>query len=242
VGNIVGIIPARGGSVGVPLKNIKKLNNKPLIAYTIEAALNSNCLDRVIVSTDHDDIARISLEYGAEVPFIRPKDISEDVDTEHVLIHAIKYLEDIENYKIDAVVLLQPTSPFRSVETIQNCVKLYNDVDCADSIVGVNNIEGFRPEWMLSIDDKGKINPYATPFLHDNKPVIKLAARQSFPTLYKQNGTVYVTSRDLLMKEGLVIGSNAHAVITEEIEAVDIDTPVDFVICEALMKNTKFNH
>ncbi|SVD14560.1 uncharacterized protein METZ01_LOCUS367414, partial [marine metagenome] len=153
VGNIVGIIPARGGSVGVPLKNIKRLNGKPLIAYTIQAALASNCLDRVIVSTDHDDISRISLEYGAEVPFVRPKDISEDVDTELVLQHAIKYIEENENYKIDAVVLLQPTSPFRKVKTIQKCVKLYKETDDADSVVSVNNIEGHIVSPTMKVSD-----------------------------------------------------------------------------------------
>ena len=124
--NIVGIIPARGGSVVVPLKNIKKLNGKPLIEYTIEAALKSNILDRIIVSTDHKDIAEISKISGAEVPFLRPADISEDVDTEYVLQHAIKFMED-EGYKVDAVVLLQPTSPFRKPETITKCVELYKN-------------------------------------------------------------------------------------------------------------------
>ena len=118
-GQIIGLIPARGGSVGVPLKNIRNLGNKPLIAHTIEAALNSEVLDRVIVSTDHEDIAKASLKFGAEVPFTRPPEISEDVETELVLQHAVRYLEENEKIKIDAVVLLQPTSPFRTPETIR---------------------------------------------------------------------------------------------------------------------------
>ena len=241
MGNIVGIIPARGGSVGVPLKNIRHLNGKPLIAYTIEAAIASKCLDRVIVSTDHDEIRKISLEYGAEVPFVRPKDISEDVETELVLQHAVNYLEEVEKIDIDAIVLLQPTSPFRKVQTIKSCVKLFKDTKDADSIVSINNVEGHRPEWMFSINKNGKIDPYATPFLHNDKPVIKLAARQSFPVLFRHNGSVYVSSRDLLMKDELVIGPNAYAVLTEEIEAVDIDTQEDLLVSEALMKNTNFD-
>jgi len=236
--NVVGIIPARGGSVGVPLKNIKKLNGYPLIQYTIQAALDSDSLDRIIVSTDHDEIASISESLGAEVPFKRPTDISEDVETELVLQHAVKYLEDSESYDIDAVVLLQPTSPFRKAKTIKECVKLFKEKADADSVVSVNNVEGFRPEWMLSIDDSQKITPYNTPFYHDELPVIKLVARQSFPDLYRQNGSVWVTSRDLLMNDNLVIGPNAYAVITEEIEAVDIDTKVDFLVAESLMKIT----
>jgi len=237
MGNIVGIIPARGGSVGVPLKNIKNLNGYPLIKYTIQAALDSRALDRIIVSTDHDEIASVSEKCGGEVPFKRPADISEDVDTELVLQHAINYLENEENYKVEAVVLLQPTSPFRKASTIKKCVELYKNTLDADSIVSVNNVEGFRPEWMLTIDENHKIKPYSTPFFHKGNPVIKLAARQSFPLLYRQNGSVWVTSRELLMNDNLVIGPNAYSVITEEIEAVDIDTPVDFMIAESLMVN-----
>ena len=232
--NIVGIIPARGGSVGVPLKNIKNLNGHPLIKYTIDSAIKSNVLDRIIVSTDHDEIAEASLKYGAEVPFVRPKDISEDVETELVLQHAVKYLEGAQ-YPVDAVVLLQPTSPFRRALTIKKTVDLYKSEDC-DSVITVQNIEGNRPEWMLSIDKNSKVIPYATPFDDDGRPVIKLSARQSFPALYKQNGLVYVTDKKLLMKKTLTIGPNALAVVVEEEEAVDIDTFTDFHIAEALMK------
>lgn len=235
--NIVGIIPARGGSVGVPLKNIKKLNGRPLIEYTIQAAISSESLDRIIVSTDHDEIASFSESCGAEVPFKRPVDISEDVETEIVLKHAVKYLENEEDYDVDAIVLLQPTSPFRKATTIKKCVDLYKNMPDADSVVSINNVEGYRPEWMLTIDDNFKVKPYNTPFMHNGKPVIKLAARQSFPELFRQNGSVWVTSRDLLMKDNLVIGPNAYAVITEEIEAVDIDTLTDFMIAESLMQN-----
>lgn len=233
--NIVGIIPARSGSVGVFLKNIKLLNGKPLIEYTIEAAKSSKVLDRVIVSTDHDEIAGISKECGAEVPFKRPPDISEDVETELVLQHAVNYLEKEEQYPVDAIVLLQPTSPFRKSETIQKCIQKFCESPEIDSVITVNNIEGFRPEWMLALDKQNKITPYNTPFTEDGKPVIKLAARQSFHTLYKQNGVVYVASRDLLMKKSLIIGFNAYAVITDEQEALDIDTHLDFLIAEAIM-------
>ena len=236
MGDIVGVIPARGGSVGVPLKNIKLLNGKPLIYYTIESALKSGVLDRVIVSTAHTEIAAISKEFGAEVPFMRPADISEDVDTELVLQHAVRYLEDTERYPVDAVVLLQPTSPFRSDETIRKCVEVYNGNDGADSAVTVHNVEGNRPEWMLSLDKSGMVIPYNTPFEEAGEPVIKLAARQSFPALYKQNGVVYVTEKQLLLDKTLVIGPNAYAVVVEESEALDIDTHMDFLIAEAIMK------
>ena len=106
---VVGIIPARGGSVGVPLKNIRNLGGKPLISYTIEAAIESKVLDRIIVSTDHEGIAEVAEQYGAEVPFVRPPDISEDVETELVLQHAVNFLEE-DGLIIDGVVLLPSLS------------------------------------------------------------------------------------------------------------------------------------
>jgi len=233
-GKIIGIIPARGGSVGVPLKNIRDLGGKPLISYTIEAAIESKALDRVIVSTDHEGIAEVARQYGAEVPFVRPSDISEDVETELVLQHAINFLEN-ENVMVDGVVLLQPTSPFRTSKTIKKCVEAYKNNPDADSVVTVNNIEGFRPEWMLSVNKDKRITPYATPFELNGKPVIKLIARQDFPELHKQNGVVYVTKRDLLMKESLVIGPDAYAEIIPEAETFDIDTETDLLIAEAIV-------
>lgn len=233
--NIVGIIPARGGSVGVPLKNIRKLGGIPLIAHTIKAAIESQALDRIIVSTDHDEIADISKKFGAEVPFKRPPKISEDVETELVLQHAVEFLEKNDT-KVDAIVLLQPTSPFRTKDTIRKCVERFKNTPQADSIVTVNNIEGFRPEWMMYVDSKNKITPYATPFKQNGSPVIKLVARQDFPELFKQNGVVYVTKRDLLMKENLVIGPKTYAEIISELETVDIDTETDLIIAEAIFQ------
>lgn len=109
---VLGVIHARGGSKRIPLKNIKILNGKPLIAYIISAALKAKTIDRLIVSTDHPDIIRISKEYGAEVPFIRPKDISEDVPSELVTQHAVNFIEQEEGRQIEIAVTFQPTTPF----------------------------------------------------------------------------------------------------------------------------------
>lgn len=233
---IVAIIPARGGSVGVPLKNIRKLNGKPLIEYTIEGAINSDVFDRIIVSTDHDGIKEASLKAGAEVPFKRPADISEDVETELVLQHAVSFLE-ANNYYPDAIALLQPTSPFRSIKTIQDAVKILKKNIDSDSVVAVNNVEGYRPEWMLRLGPENEVIPWDTPFKFNGNPIIKLVARQSFPTCYKQNGVFYLAKRDLLMKHCLMIGEKAYAVETSELEAIDIDTELDFKIAEVIMKN-----
>ncbi len=233
---IVAIIPARGGSVGVPLKNIRDLNGKPLIEYTIEGAISSGVFDRVIVSTDHDGIKEASIKAGAEVPFRRPADISEDVETELVLQHAVTFLEE-NNYYPDAIALLQPTSPFRSIKTIQDAVEILKGNLDADSVVAVNNVQGYRPEWMLKLGPENEVIPWDTPFRLNNKPIIKLVARQSFPTCYKQNGVFYLAKRDLLMDHCLMIGEKAYAVETSELEAIDIDTELDFKIAEVIMNN-----
>ena len=233
--NIVGIIPARGGSVGVPLKNIRPLAGKPLIAYTIEVALKSQMLDRVIVSTDHDEIAKISKEYGASVPFKRPASISEDVETELVLQHAVEWLEKNEDYSPDIIVLLQPTQPMRIVDDIDNSIKKLVETG-ADSVSTVTDIEGHRPEWMLYLDNKtGKIVPYNTPFVDDGVPLIKLIARQDFNKLYRLNGVVFAATRKLLMEKCQLVGKNAYGIPIPEERALDIDTMTDLLICETFI-------
>ncbi|RLG31780.1 acylneuraminate cytidylyltransferase family protein [Methanosarcinales archaeon] len=223
---IVGLIPARGGSKGIPLKNIKELVGKPLIAFTIEEALKSKVLDRIIVSTDHEEIARISRECGAEVPFKRPADISEDVPTELVLKHAIKYLEEMENYRPDILVTLQPTSPLRKARDIDEAVNKLIETN-ADSVVSVCETDE-RPEWMLQIKD-GE----AMPFIGKE---IKLVARQELPKLYKMNGAVFVSTRNLIMNEEKIVGGNMQVVVMEKERSVDIDIPIDFFIAELIMK------
>lgn len=233
--NIVGIIPARGGSVGVPLKNIRPLAGKPLIAYTIEVALKSQMLDRVIVSTDHDETAKISKEYGASVPFKRPASISEDVETELVLQHAVAWLEKNDDYSPDIIVLLQPTQPMRIVDDIDNTVKKLVETG-ADSVCTVTDIEGHRPEWMCYLDNEtGKITPYNTPFVDDGVPIIKLVARQDFHKLYKLNAVVYAATRKLLMEKGQMVGKNSYGIPIPEERALDIDTMTDLLILEAFI-------
>ena len=127
--NIIGVTHARGGSKRIPLKNIKSLRGKPLVSYLITAALGSNYLKRVIVSTDHPEIKKISLEYGAEVPFIRPAHLAEDCPSEWVTQHAVEYVEQEEGIKVDIAVTMQPTTPFCTALDIDTCIEslLTND-------------------------------------------------------------------------------------------------------------------
>ena len=144
---IIAIIPARGGSKGVPRKNIKLLNGKPLISYSIRAALKSKFIDRVIVSTDDKEIAEIAKRYKAEVPYLRPAELAQDTSpTLPVLQHAVKYLEEKENYKTDLIVLLQPTTPLILASDIDSAIKQLIKTK-TNSCVSICEISE-RPEWM----------------------------------------------------------------------------------------------
>ena len=226
--NCVAIIPARGGSVRVPKKNVKPLNGKPLISYTIEQAIEANVFDKIIVSTENDEIALISMLSGAEIMH-RPKPLDEDCESELVIKNVVEQLEN-GGYKPDIVVMLQCTSPLRKADTIRNCVfELLDNWKTCDSVITVSPI-AHRPEWMGSIN-----NGYFIPYTDTWGDTIKLVASQDLPKLYSQNGCVYAFKRNLIMDEGLVIGSKTKTIIIDEKEAFDIDLSIDFVIAEKLM-------
>ena len=227
--NIIGVIPARGGSVGVPLKNIHELCGKPLIYYVIEAALSSVYLRRLIVSTDHEEIARISKSYGAEVPFKRPADISEDVATEFVIQHAVRFIEEEENRKIDIVVTLQATTPLLKSSDIDATIEKLT-MDNADSAITVKEVTEY-PWWMLRMDSKGFIEPFLIQDLAG-----EITIRQNLEKLYVPNGGVYATKRDILMNENRIIGKKCSAVVMPRERSLDIDSPLDFKIIETIVK------
>lgn len=228
--NIIGIIPARGGSVDVHLKNIHELCGKPLVYYVIKAALASGYLRRVIVSTDHEEIARISKQYGAEVPFRRPADISGgDVPTHCVIQHAVRFIEKEENQKIDIAVTLQATTPLLSSNDIDSTVKKLIK-DNVDSAITVKQV-GEHPWWMVTMDKKGFIKPFLVQDLAG-----EITIRQNLDTLYIPNGAVYATKRAVLMNENRIIGKRCSAVIMPLDRSVDIDNLLDFKIAEAIIK------
>jgi len=227
--NIVGVIPARGGSVSVPLKNIQELDSKPLIYYAIKAALASKYLRRVIVSTDHEEIARIAREFGAEVPFKRPADISEDVPTEFVIQHAVRFMEKEEGKKVDIVVTLQATTPLLHSDDIDSTIEKLIEDD-VDSALTVKEIREY-PWWMVRINDKGLIEPFLGQDLAG-----EVTVRQNLEKLYIPNGGVYVTRRDTLMNENRIMGKRCAALVIPPERSVDIDTVLDFKLAELLMK------
>ena len=145
---IVGIIPARGGSKGVPKKNIRPIMGKPLIAYTIEVALESQLLGKVIVSSDDEEIMVVSRQYGAEVPFTRPAELALDTTPMvPVLQHAVRFLEDRDNIRFDYILLLQPTNPVRQVEDINSALGKLVETG-ADSVISVCQVDNYHPVLM----------------------------------------------------------------------------------------------
>jgi len=229
--NSVGIILARGGSKAVPKKNIKKLAGKPLIAYTIEAALKSK-LDRVIVSTDCKEIAEVSRRYGAEVPFMRPAKLA--TDTAHsrpVLVHAINYLEKTEKYPVDIVVMLQPTSPLREACDIDAGLEKLVKTR-ADSVTSICETE-YPPYWVKTL--KGdKLDRFVK-----SKIDYDQLERQQLPKTYQLNGAIFVTWKHIIMKQKQILGKDTRAIFMESERSMDIDTELDFGIIEKMMGGNK---
>ncbi len=218
---IIGVIPARAASKTIPHKNIKLLGGKPLIYYSIRSALRSNLLDRVIVSTDGRDIAGIGKRYGAEV-IKRPNRFATDkAPTELALTHVVEWLEKKENYKADAVLTLEPTSPFRSSKTIDRCVRLLmqKGVDSVMTVVETSSLVG-------------KMNGQKFSYLVPNQP----RRRQDRKPLFKESSTVYGTRTQTLFREKSVLGRNLKTVAIDEMEAIDINTPFDFFFAECVMR------
>ncbi|WP_411502683.1 cytidylyltransferase domain-containing protein [Brevibacillus centrosporus] len=221
---VLAIIPARGGSKGVPRKNIKLLASKPLIAWTIDEAKKSTYIDRLIVSTDDKEIASISAQYGCEVPFMRPPELAKD-DTPGIepILHAMKLLG-----AYDYVVLLQPTSPLRTVEDIDGCIEKCMATS-AKACVSVT-VSDKTPYWMYHL-------------LADNtmKPLIesdgRINRRQDAPDVYVLNGAVYVAQADWLYKSRSFVERDTIGYPMPKERSLDIDTKMDFLVIEELLKS-----
>ncbi len=227
---ILGIIPARGGSKGVPRKNIKQLNGKPLIQYTSDIALASKNISKLIVSTDDDEIREVSLSLGINVPFKRPKDLALDkTPTLPVIIHAIEYLKSIGE-EFDAVCLLQVTSPFRTVEFLDNAIETFINKD-TDSLISVQKVpHEFNPHWVFQSNEKG-ILEIAT----GEKEII--SRRQDLPDTYHRDGSIYITKVDVLLNKKSLYGESVSFIETPKKYYVNIDTLEDWNKAEKLQKS-----
>jgi CMP-N-acetylneuraminic acid synthetase len=232
---IISIIPARGGSKGIPKKNIVLLAGKPLIAYSIGQSLQCQYIKRTIVSTDDPEIADIAREYGAEVPFVRPKELATD-DTPDLPVfeHALDWLEKHERYIPDIIIHLRPTSPLREVRHIEEALgKLISDSQ-ADSIRGVCppgqnpfkmwKIESKYMEPLLSF--KGVKEPYNAP-------------RQCLPQVYWQNGHIDITRYATIRNKHSMTGDNILPYVMEPEYTIDIDSPASIKMAESILEISK---
>lgn len=217
---ILGLIPARGGSKGIPRKNIKLLGGKPLIAWTIDEAKKSKYIDRLIVSTDDQEIADVAIEWGAEIPFMRPPRLATDtargVD---VVLHALQELSGF-----DVVALLQPTSPFRVSGDIDGAIEFW--ADSGSTVVGV--VEATKsPYWMYNVGEDGRLERLLPMSEHADN-------RQNLPTVYVLNGAVYITDRSSLLEEESFLSQRTMAYVMPSDRSIDIDTDRDWTIAECL--------
>lgn len=219
---IIGVIHARGGSKRIPLKNIKPLNGIPLISYMIRAALDARLLDRVIVSTDHPEIKRISLDAGAEVPFDRPADISTDCPSEYVTQHAIRFVEDEERRRVDIAVTMQPTTPFTLTEDIDGCIRMLIENPKWNSTFTASYVRE-RPEWMFRILEDGSGELFTGGVMQGERGVY-----QSLPKLAMPNGAAFATRRDELFDNNVIISPKTGVFLMPHERSVDIDEPMDF--------------
>jgi CMP-N,N'-diacetyllegionaminic acid synthase len=228
---VLGLIPARGGSRRVPDKNIRVLNGKPLIAYTIEAAQRSTHVNRLIVSTDSQKIAEVAQQYGAEVPFFRPKEISKGESTEmQFLMHALTWLAENESYEPDLIVLLYPTSPFRTPESIDRAVEKMLEHPQADSLRSVK-LCSEHPYKMWTISD-GLLEP----FVETDDSGVHTLSYHLLPQVYIQNANIYITKPRTIRTKSSYIGEVVVPFVMDASESLDINAPLDFQLAELLMK------
>jgi N-acylneuraminate cytidylyltransferase len=214
---VLAIVPARGGSKGVPRKNIREAAGKPLIAWTIEEAKKSRYIDRLILSSEDEEIIAVARDWGCDVPFVRPAELAQD-NTPGIapVLHAISMLPEYE-----IVMLLQVTSPLRSVVDIDGCLE-YLVANKASSCVSVTEAEQ-SPYWMYTLDHGGNMQPLIP-------AETAITRRQDLPVIYSLNGAVYVAKRDWLCLHGTYVAEGTLGFVMPRERSLDIDTELDMQI------------
>jgi len=231
--DILSIIPARGGSKSIPLKNIQLVAGKPLIAWTIESALRCPLLSKIVVSTDDLQIANIALDSGAEVPFLRPPELAQD-NTPGIdpILHAIRWLDEHDGYRPDYVMVLQPTSPLRETQDIEAAIQLAIKKQ-ADSIVSVSQV-AHHPYWTKTVLADGRL----TDFLSLDHAYVR---RQDLPPVYALNGAIYLARRDVLLERQTWYTDHTYAYIMPPERSLDIDTPWDLYLADSILKDRRLH-
>lgn len=224
------IIPARSGSKGLKNKNIKPLNGKPLMAYSIEAALESELFDKVVLSTDSEKYVTIGKEFGASVPFLRSEELSNDTASSWDVVRDLVVWYEQKGESFDTVTLLQPTSPLRNSEHINEGYDLFKEMN-AELVVGVTEVD-HSPVWMNTLSKDKSMHGFL------NNEYSKLP-RQSLPDFYRINGALYIISVKHLFNSDEFYSEKSYAYVMDQYSSVDIDTEMDFLMAEVLINNKK---
>lgn len=223
---LLGVITARGGSKGIPGKNLKLLAGRPLIAYTIDAARRAGVLDRLILSTDDPAIAECARAEGCEAPFLRPADLAGD-ETPHlpVMQHAVGWLAEHDHYSADSVMILQPTSPLRRPQDVRDAAALLASSD-VDSVLSVSPVPAhMHPMRMLRVDEQGRAVLYCT----GGAIRTRINRRQDMPPAWVMNGAIYVFRTHVLFDaEPSLYGNSTMAIRMPDPFGISIDTPEDW--------------
>lgn len=233
--DVLAIIPARGGSKGIPGKNIRPLAGRPMIGYTIDAAHHAALVSRVVVTTDDEHIASVAAELGAEVPFLRPPELAQD-DTADLPVfqHCLDWLDDHEGYRPAIIVHLRPTAPLRRPAHIDDAVQILLQHPDTDAVRTVTPA-GQHPYKMWSRRSDGLLQPFVDPAAHGidepyNQP------RQALPPAYVQNGSVDVVRADVI-RQGSMTGGVIRSLVMDPMESVNVDHEVDFLVAEATLES-----
>ncbi len=224
---VLAIIPARGGSKGVPRKNIREVEGKPLIAYTIETALACTDLSKVIVSTDDLEIKEVSEKYGAEV-HLRPEELANDTAN---VADAVEYVLNAQDEEYDIVFLLQPTSPLRLPQDITNTIKFFKEDKDLEGVISVVSVGDNHPARMYSLDDAQHMN--------SNDKSLEYTRRQDLPKLYIRNGSIYAVTTKVFREQKTLMPEHKKAYVMDSKWAVNIDEERDLDILEVVLPRWK---
>ncbi len=227
---VLGVIPARGGSKGIPRKNLFQLHGQPLLAYTVTAALSSHTLTRTVLSTDDEEILMLGRELGVDAPFLRPAALAgDDVSSAEVARHALAFVEAEEQREYDALVLLEPTAPLRTANDVDEAVERLHESD-ADSVVTVCRVDAPHPVKMQIIED-GLLKPYLPHLWREG------LTRQQLPPVYYLTGAVYAVRASVIRETGSLWGRSTAPVVMPPERSVNIDSRADLALAEVFLRN-----
>jgi len=222
---VLGLIPARGGSKGVPRKNVRLLDGKPLLQYTAEAALAAKRLSRIILSTDDLEIAEVGRKCGLEVPFIRPSNLAEDhTPMLPVIQHAIRFVEEYDDF-FDAICLLQPPNPLRAPADIDGCIMMLeqNQADAVFTVLDVPEL--YNPHWVFTQNQDGSLKIVTG----ETQPIPR---RQELPAAFYRDGSVYVSRRDVIINQNSLYGTKYFGYPMDPDRSINIDAIEDWLSAE----------